>query len=85
MSAEILQFEAGCSEYFGRCPVCNRTASRMVNFGRDHWMVCLRDRTRWFIGENLFSGWREESEAQQRAVLSRFSSFRVVDPTMSRA
>lgn len=54
--------------YFGGCPVCGDNDG-YVNIGRGHWLVCKEHRTRWFIGSNLFSSWRDETpEEQRRAV-----------------
>jgi hypothetical protein len=47
-------------EYFGGCPVCGRV-DRLLNVGADHWFVCDADLTRWWIGTNLFSTWREDT------------------------
>jgi hypothetical protein len=52
----------------------------MTNFGRDHWLVCVRDKVRWYIGSNLFSGWREEDPADQGAQWAAVERFRVVEP-----
>jgi len=32
------------------------------NIGREHWGFCDPCRIKWCIGENLFSGWREQSD-----------------------
>ena len=78
MSQRIVQFRPRMDAYFGVCPVCRRGGELMVNFGREHWVVCRRDRVRWCFGENLFSSWRNQSEADYRANLARYGSFRVV-------
>jgi hypothetical protein len=51
--------------FFGSCPHC-KNADGYLNIGRGHWMFCDEHRTRWFIGTNLFSSWRDETEAEQR-------------------
>jgi hypothetical protein len=33
-----------------------------LNLGRAHWMVCDECKIKWFIGENLFSFWRTQTE-----------------------
>lgn len=48
------------------CPTCNG-GDGMVNVGRGHLAYCLRHRVTWWIGHNLFSGWQDESEDEQRA------------------
>ena len=50
---------------FGGCPVCH-SHDGFYNAGKGHWFVCREHRTRWFVGSNLFSAWREETEEEQR-------------------
>jgi hypothetical protein len=47
--------------YFGACPDCGR--SEYVNVGREHWLICTEHKKRAPIGSNLFSDWRNETEA----------------------
>jgi hypothetical protein len=54
--------------YFGLCPTCHKTDG-YLNVGRSHWFVCDEHRTKWCAGANLFSSWREETEAEQREAL----------------
>lgn len=67
--------------YWGLCPTCKETDG-FVNLGRGHWFICKKHRTRWFIGSNLFSSWRNETEAEQRRELEEigFDSFEDVEP-----
>ena len=59
-STEMMpEAEGDC--YFGTCPVCHNTDG-CLNIERDHWFVCHEHRVRWFIGANLFSSWKYESE-----------------------
>ena len=53
------------SNHFGVCPLCRRTDG-FLNVGRDHWFVCHAHRVKWFVGSNLFSGWRDEGELSWR-------------------
>lgn len=48
------------ANYFGDCPKCGRTDG-YLNIGCDHWFVCDRHKTKWYIGSNLFSCWKEET------------------------
>jgi hypothetical protein len=48
---------------FGNCPECHKT-NGCSSVGRDHWYVCHTHRTKWRIGSNLFSCWRDLSEQQ---------------------
>jgi hypothetical protein len=51
--------------YFGWCPHC-RNNDGYLNVGRSHWFVCDEHKTKWCIGANLFSSWRDETEEEQR-------------------
>ncbi len=55
--------------YFGYCPECGplRYRDRCLNIGRAHWYYCEEHLVRWCVGANLFSGWRDETEEEQRA------------------
>jgi hypothetical protein len=49
------------NDYFGECPECKRTDG-FLNIGRVHWFVCNEHKTKWCVGENLFSNWINEEE-----------------------
>ena len=51
--------------YFGGCPHCGQTDG-CANVGRSHWFFCSTHETKWCIGSNLFSSWRNETEDEQR-------------------
>ena len=65
--------------YFGGCPECGRTKGYM-NVGRSQWFVCDTHRTRWCVGMNLFSSWRDESEDEWRRNAVRLEGYREVEP-----
>ena len=46
---------------FGNCPRCHKT-HRCYSVGPDHWCVCHTHRTKWLIGSNLFSCWKDMSK-----------------------
>ena len=71
--------EITTDEYFGGCPECGET-NGYLNVGRSHWFVCDAHRTKWFIGENLFSSWRDESEADWRRSAEKLAGHREVKP-----
>lgn len=48
--------------YWGRCPICHEPPE-ILNIGRIHFAHCEDHAVRWCIGENLFSGWRDEDKA----------------------
>ena len=66
-------------EYNGGCPVCGES-DKLLNVGRNHWGVCHEHQMAWFIGANLFSGWREQAEADWAANSDKLASYRVVEP-----
>ncbi|MBE9100246.1 hypothetical protein IQ267_12430 [filamentous cyanobacterium LEGE 07170] len=51
---------------FGNCPICQGTDG-ILNIGRDHWGYCSNHKTRWYIGSNLMSSWRYETEDDWKA------------------
>jgi hypothetical protein len=67
--------------YFGLCPKCHKSDG-YINVGRNHWGLCEEHRTKWCIGSNLFSSWRDEHEAEQRRQYNalRFGTFEEVVP-----
>ncbi len=78
MSAQILPFpassvrdrDATVTAYpFGGCPYCGQNDG-YLNDGRDHWFFCNQHKTKWLVGSNLFSSWREEDDEVWR--LNRF-------------
>jgi hypothetical protein len=56
-----------CKGYFGLCPVCHETDG-YANSGRAHRFYCKKHKTSWCVGSNLFSSWRGQTEAEQRAI-----------------
>lgn len=61
----VREREVGFDDHFGVCPKCHR-GGECRNIGRDHWFFCAEHRVKWFVGSNLFSSWRHESEADWR-------------------
>ena len=57
--------EGVCSHYFGVCPECGKSDG-YINVSRTHWFFCKAHKTKWCIGANLFSSWREQTEDEQR-------------------
>jgi hypothetical protein len=52
-------------EYWGVCPVCH-LSPQWLNIGAGHWCYCPQHRLRWFVGANLFSPWKYETEEEQK-------------------
>jgi hypothetical protein len=66
--------EKSYDSYFGGCPQCGGTHGCM-NIGRDHWFVCDDHKTKWLVGSNLFSSWREENEETWRQNAQRLADY----------
>jgi hypothetical protein len=81
MSAQIIQFRRPVTteEYFGGCPECGQTDG-YLNLGRDHWFVCDQHRTKWWIGSNVFSCWRNETQEDWYRAAAKLSQHREVEP-----
>lgn len=68
------------SDHFGCCLKCKKPMDRFVNIGRGHWAVCEKDKTKWFIGSNLFSSWRHETDDDWRRNFEQIKDFEEVEP-----
>ena len=60
---------------FGACPVCGGSDG-YLNLGRNHYFVCHEHKFRWCVGENLFSSWRHETEADWHKNWELISEYR---------
>ena len=76
-----MSFDIERSGYFGACPTCHRHDG-MLNIGREHWFVCHEHRARWSPGSNLFSGWRDEDEADWLVNRAKLAGYAEVEPYM---
>ena len=47
--------------YFGNCPGCGENEG-YLNIRDEHWYKCDSCRTKWCIGSNLFSSWRDGNQ-----------------------
>ena len=65
--------------YWESCPVCHQV-DEFLNIYRDHWFVCHRHRTKWWVGSNLFSTWRNEKPSDWTRNAARLSAYREVEP-----
>lgn len=63
---------------FQECPRCGKS-NGYFNNNRHHWGVCDEHRLTWYIGSNLFSSWKDETEEDWAANRERFASYEVVD------
>jgi hypothetical protein len=66
-------------DHFGNCPECGRTDG-CLSVGSDHWYHCRMHRTKWWVGSNLFSGWRDQSEDDWARNDATLSLYRAVIP-----
>ena len=67
--------------YFGGCPECGKT-NGFLNVGGDHWFVCHAHKKRWSPGSNLFSCWKEETEAAWAANAALLKGYEETEPLM---
>lgn len=63
--------------YWGGCPQCGKNDG-CLSVGAVHWYVCHKHRTKWCVGENLFSGWREQTDQERRRNAAMLSTYRIV-------
>jgi hypothetical protein len=77
----IVNMEDAGKYYWGVCPECHKTDG-YIDIGPNHWFFCKEHRTRWCVGANLFSSWRDETEEEQRHTYDDldFGSFKEVKP-----
>jgi hypothetical protein len=68
--------------YWGLCPECHRTDG-CLNIGGNHWFFCEQHRTRWCVGWNLFSAWRDEPESVHKENAEKLAAFKEVRPYSS--
>jgi hypothetical protein len=52
---------------FGLCPVCHKTDG-CAYAGKSHTFYCREHKTCWHVGSNILSGWREQTEEEQRKI-----------------
>lgn len=73
------QRQVTTDEYFGGCPECGKSTGH-VNVERVHWGTCDEHKTKWPIGENLFSSWHDEDEVVWKRNRNLLETYRMVDP-----
>ena len=79
MKDENRKHEAG-GNHFGSCPECGDSEGPF-HVGRLHWFVCRKHGVRWWAGENLFRGWRFETEEEWRKTADWLKEFRIIEPS----
>ncbi len=76
--SNVVSLHVETDEYFGGCPKCGKT-SGFINDGREHWFTCDTHQTKWHVGSNLFSGWRDETEEERFRNRDLLSQYRTVE------
>ncbi len=65
--------------HFGDCPQCGGNDG-YINIGRDHWFVCRRHGVKWYVGTDIFPGWRNENAEEWRLNAILLSHYLEVEP-----
>lgn len=71
-------------EHFGGCPECGGNDG-FINVNRVHYFVCHLHNTQWEVGQNLFSGWREETPEVWERNRQIVDSYTEVEPRRFRS
>jgi hypothetical protein len=61
----------------GDCPTCGRNDG-FLNVYKSHWCICRRHKVKWYVGYDLFPGWREETEEDWKRNLQILSQYQEV-------
>jgi hypothetical protein len=69
--------EKDFDNYFGGCPECGGT-NGCRSIGPVHWYYCDDHKTKWCVGENLFSTWKHLSEADWARNRAHLADYTVV-------
>lgn len=69
-----------CS-YDGQCPLCacGAQTTEIVSVGRAHFGVCREHLTKWYIGDNLFSSWHDQTEDECAEAVELLALYADVD------
>lgn len=70
-----IQYSMRC----GSCPKCGKSDG-YVNLGKEHWFICREHKMKWFIGSNLFEGWKNQTVAQTLGIESLLEGYTEVIP-----
>ena len=65
--------------HFGGCPVCGHTGEYR-NIGANHWLYCPEHKCKWLVGANLFSSWKEMTEAGSMENAEYLREFLEIEP-----
>jgi hypothetical protein len=81
--SEDFDFSKAGDYRFGVCPVCQQTDG-YANAGKTHVLFCKEHKKSWYVGSNLFSSWKYQTEEEQRKYWEEtgLDSFERVEPYM---
>ena len=66
-------------DQFDVCPECGETDG-FLHVGREEWFVCHKHKTKWCVGSNLFSGWREMTDEEFQKNAELLEGYKEVKP-----
>ena len=75
--SEVIQLRK--NDYWGLCPKC-KGEPLFRNVKRTHWAACDTHKVTWLVGDNLFSGWQDETPEIWEANCLVLSGYGVVKP-----
>ena len=73
------QYVEATARQFGGCPECHKSDG-YLDVEREHWFICKEHKTKWCVGENLFSIWQWLSPADWEENAARLAEYREVEP-----
>ena len=66
----------------GVCPHCGGNDG-YLNVGRTHWFVCHTHKTRWWIGCNMVTTWKQETEDDWKKNAEILAGYTMVEPKIA--
>lgn len=60
---------------FEGCPECGKD-NGYLNAGSSHWLFCDEHRVSWYVGDNLSSSWKDETEEEKLEKWQRIDGYR---------
>jgi hypothetical protein len=67
------------TDYWGDCPTCGLNDG-FINVEQHHFYVCHAHKAYWWIGSNLFSGWRDERDEEWEENRHLLEGYTTVEP-----
>ena len=65
--------------HFGDCPKCKKNDGHL-NVGRDHWFHCRKHQVKWYVGNNIFPDWMDETYENWKRNESLLECYLEVEP-----